>query len=109
MTSLNFDIGTGISDAADSFRGNQQDGSDIGNVQNQQSATNPFRHDYAGLAMTIDATRTNFTLGGRWAIEEYADAVSQQDRDVQQYRASLSRQIGRSWDLGLYAVYDSRD
>ncbi len=109
MSSLLVSGGTRVSDAAENFRDIQQGGGDIGDTQNQQHLSVPFREDFAGLALTIGATRTDFTLGWRWASEDYPQAQSQQDREVQYFHADLSRQLGRSWQIGLNARYDSRD
>ena len=109
ISSLLVSGGTSVSDAAENFRDIQQGGGDIGDTQNQQHLSVPFREDFAGLALTIGATRTDFTLGWRWASEDYPEAQSQQDREVQYFHADLGRQLGRSWQLGLNARYDSRD
>ena len=108
-TSLDVSLGSRVSDAAESFRGNQQDSIDIGDVQNQQGVTDPFREDYAGLSVMYGATRTNLTLGGRWADEDYLSSLTAGDRQILQLFANFSRQLGPHWEFGLFAGHNAYD
>jgi len=108
-TSLDISVGSRVSDAAESFRGNQRDSINIGDVQNQQGVTDPFREDYAGLAVTYAATRTTLTLGSRWVDENYVNSQSVRDRNLLLLSAHFSRQLGPSWDFGLHASSSTND
>ena len=106
-TSLDVSLGSRVSDAAESFRGNQQASIDIGNVQNQQGVTDPFREDYAGLSVMYDRSRTNLTLGGRWADEDYLGSLTAGDRQLLHLFANFSRQLGPQWEFGLFAGHNA--
>jgi len=108
-TSLDIELGSRVSDSADSFRGNQQDSIDLGDVQNQQGVTDPFREDYVGMSMTYGANRTNLTVGGRWIDEDYVSTLTLRDREMLRLFANLSRELGRAWEFGLFARHNKHD
>jgi len=108
-TSLGLSLGSRVSDSAESFRGNQQDSIDLGDVQNQQGTDTPFREDYAGLSLSYGANRTDLRLGGRWVDEDYLSALSVRDRQVVQLNANVTRQLGRAWIAGLDASHYTYD
>ena len=109
VTNLDVSLGSRVSDSAQSFRGNQQEGIDIGDVQNQQGLSDPFREDYVGLSLVYGATRTNLVLGGRWADEDYLSALTVGDRQVLRLFANFTRELGRAWEFGLSANHDRHD
>ncbi len=97
--------GTRISDAADNFRGNQSSGSNIGDVQNQQSITDPFRENYARLSIDFSSERTSITAGLDWSDEEY-DQQSEFDRQMKGAMLNLSLQLGNSWEFGAFGTFN---
>jgi hypothetical protein len=109
-TSLILNAGTQVSDASDSFRDVQGDSLDLGDVQNQQSVSAPFREEFAGASINYGTTRTTLDLGGRWGKEEYGDSVfAGSDRDVQQLSLNVSRQLGRGWMLAGFGRSERRE
>ena len=108
-TSLALNAGTQVSDAADSFRDVQGGGLDLGDVQNQQSSSTPFREQFTEASINYDAMRTTLLFGGRWAKEEYVESeLAGSDRDVQRLFVNVSRQLGRGWMLAGFGDFDSR-
>ena len=108
-TSFVMALGTRISDAAESFRGTQGDSIDVGDVQNQQDVTDPFREDFAGLTLDYTAARTTASLGYRLSDEEYGETVADRNRQVQRSSARVSRSIGRSLDVAVFAELYGQD
>ena len=108
-TRVDIALGSRVSDSAESFRGNQQDSIDIGDVQNQQGISDPFREDYAGLSVNYGATRTNLMVGARWVDEDYLDALTPRNRQVMRAYVNFTRQLGRAWELAFFANHNSQD
>ena len=108
-TRVDIALGSRVSDSAESFRGNQQNSIDIGDVQNQQGVSDPFREDYAGLSVNYGATRTNLMVGARLSEEDYLDALIPRDRQMVRAYVNFTRQLGRAWEFALFANHSSQD
>lgn len=109
-TTLALTGGTRVSDSADSFRDIQGAGLELGDVQNQQNVTAPFREDFAGASVIYSGTRTSLNFGGRWSQEDYADTIfAGLDRDVQQFSVNVTRQLGGSWLLSGFGSINRRE
>jgi len=92
--------GTRVSDAAESFRGIQSEGSDISQVQNITSISDPFRENFSRFAMDYTRLKTGATFSFNFSDEDY-ERRDDFDRRVKGGRIELFRQMGRSWELGL--------
>jgi hypothetical protein len=105
-TNMTLTGGTRFSDSAENFRGNQQGSIDIGDSQNQQSVSDPFRENYASFSVAYNGARTNMTGEIGWSDEDY-DERSQLNRQLQRGLISITRQLGSSWDFGVFGRFDN--
>jgi hypothetical protein len=109
-SALTFSGGTQTSDSADNFRDMQGRDLELGDVQNQQNVSAPFREDFAGVLADYSGTRTSLNIGWRWSQEDYADSVlAGLDRDVQQISLSANRRLGGSWLLSGFGSLNRRE
>ena len=107
-TSFTLDAGTRISDAADNFRDNQGNSINIGDVQNQQGVTEPFKEDYARLSLAFSSPRTSVIAGFGWSEEDYDQQV-EHNRQIQRAGLDITRQLGRSWSFHIFGEFNNFD
>ncbi len=102
-TNFMLGAGTRISDMADNFRGNQSYSTDITETQNQQSTTEPFTENFARLSVGFSSTRSAITAALNLSDEEY-DQESEFDRQSKSATIDFSRQLGSSWEIGVFGT-----
>jgi len=107
-TNITLTGGTRYSDSAENFRGNQQDSANIGDVQNQQVVSDPFRENYASFSVGYNGARTNVTSEFGWSDEDYEER-NQLNRQVKRAMLNMTRQLGSSWDFGVYGRFDNHE
>ena len=100
--------GTRISDMADNFRGNQSYSADITETQNQQSTTEPFTDNFARLSVGFSSTRSAVAAALSLSEQEY-DQHSEFNRLSKGATMDFSRQLGNSWEIGLFGAIHQYD
>jgi hypothetical protein len=105
-TSLSANVGTRISDAADSFRGRQQGRADLDAVHNQQTVADPYREDYLGLSFVSNRPRTRVLVSAGISEEEF-ESQSQLNRRALRGSLDINRQLGNDWTIGMFGGFST--
>ena len=100
--------GTGLSNAADSFRGGQSESVDFGQVQDQQPESDTFRENYARFVFSYDNSRASASLGLNYVDEEY-DQAFQYSRQQSGMTLDVTREISNSWSMGVFGRIGQRE
>jgi hypothetical protein len=109
-TSFRLIAGYQVSDSSENFRDMQGGSLELGDVQNQQNVSAPFREKYHGLSLSYAATRTSVNFGLRRSQEDYPDTLlAGFDRDVDQLSLNFSRRLGGRWVLAGFGSLNRRE
>ncbi len=100
--------GTRFSDSGDIFKFNQSLDNQRGGTGDVQNVDDPFRLDTASVRYTYNQDRVRFSVFTFYEKENY-ESRTDLDRDRSGITLSLTRDLTRTLNGGLFAIFSNRD